>query len=401
MSKIYVIGIDSLGPSSQQVQVLKQCRLLVGGARLLEKLEWYRGERCSITPLADSFAAIRQVLSHGKVGILASGDPLFYGVGRRLMQEFESVDISFLPALSSMQEAFARFKIPWDDATVISLHGRKVSHLPGLLLQYPKTFVFTDRDHSPDILAEEILAYFKTIGESELQGQYRMFVAENLGTDEERKTQGTLREIAQDSFSTLNVVCILGPEGMSSRSFGLSEEEISHSRGLITKNEVRAVTLHKLRLPKTGVFWDVGAGSGSISIEAARMNPGLTIYAIERKDEELENIRMNIRNHRCFNVIPVKGDASKVVSLLPDPDTVFIGGSGGKLEKIVKESAKRLPKGGRLVANGVIERTVCDAPRFMRDNKLLVDTCTVSICRTGQGEEPVVLNPITIMVGSK
>ncbi len=401
MSEIHVIGIDSSGLGKEQKEILTNCKMIVGGDRLLEYVQGYSGKMCSITPLAKALEAIHATLPHGNVGVLASGDPLFYGIGKRLLQEFMSTNICFFPALSSLQEASARFKLSWDDAEIISLHGRRRNHLAGLLLMHSKSFVFTDREHAPNILASEIIAYCETIEEKDLLHRCRMLVAENIGSSEEKISQGSLEEIAGRVFSDLNVVCILVPEGEPCGRLGLSEAEIAHSRGLITKNEVRAVTLHSLRLPKTGVFWDVGAGSGSISIEAARMNPELTVYAIERKGEELFNIKKNIRSHRCYNVIPVVGEAPVATKSLPDPDVVFVGGSGGHLGKIITETVKRLAKGGRLVVNGVIERTVLEAPRYMRDNDLRVNSSTVSISRTRQEEEPVVLNPITIMVGSK
>ncbi len=117
--------------------------------------------------------------------------------------------------------------------------------------------------------------------------------------------------------------------------FGLTEDSIQHSRGLITKNEVRAATLHQLQLPRKGVFWDIGAGSGSLSIEAARANPHLTVYAIEHKEEELENIKNNIVKFGCYNIVPIFGRAPEALVALPDPDRVFIGGSSGSLPDIV------------------------------------------------------------------
>ncbi len=401
MSKIIVIGIDSFGLTLRKNEILTDCTLVVAGNRLLAEVTNPEVEKRSITPLADAMAAIRQALPSGNVGVLASGDPLFFGIGRRLLAEFDSSRVEFFPALSSMQEACARFKLSWDDAELISLHGRKNLHVPGLLLRYPKSLIFTDQAHTPDILARELISYCETIGEGNLPDECRMMVAENIGNDKERVTEGSLHTVASRSFADLNVLCILVPEDGRRGRLGLTENEIAHSRGLITKDEVRAATLHKLRLPKSGVFWDIGAGSGSVSVEAALMNPDLTVYSVERKKEELANIKENICRNRCYNVVPVSGEAPFSIENLPDPDAVFIGGSGGQLEKIIAEAAKRLPNGGRLVVNGVIEKTVTEAPRFMKDNGLSVESSTVQISRTGQADEPVVFNPITIMVGSK
>ncbi len=401
MSKIYVIGVDSLGLSARQEQILGNCGLIVAGKRLMSQVEVPDVSKRNITPLTDALDDIRDAVDYGNVGVLASGDPLFFGIGRRLLSEFDSSKIDFMPALSTMQEAFSRFKLPWDDVRPVSLHGRTSDHLAGLLLRYPKSFVFTDSTHSPDVLAKSILQYCHHICEPDLPKKCRIWVAENIGDDKERIIEGSLQEIAGGKFADLNVVCILVPDNEKGNRLGLTEKELAHSRGLITKDEVRAATLHRLRLPKTGIFWDVGAGSGSVSIEAACINPDLTVYAIERKKEELDNIRENIRRHRCYNVVPIAGEAPDSCLDLPDPDVVFVGGSGGNLEKIVAEVGKRLPMGGRLVVNGVIERTVTDAPKYMADNNLSVECSTLHVSRTGQAIESVVFNPITIMVGSK
>jgi len=185
--------------------------------------------------------------------------------------------------------------------------------------------------------------------------------------------------------------------------FGLTEEEIAHSRGLITKDEVRAVTLHTLRLPSTGVLWDIGAGSGSISVAAARMHPDLTVFAVDQHPEAFANVKKNIRQFGCYNIIPIQGEATEVLNSLPDPDRVFVGGSGGKLPAIIGQAAHRLPSGGRMVVNGVIGATVAEAPQCMAMHGLQVDLTRVQIERTTfpKTESGKVLNPITVMTGRK
>ena len=400
-NKLHIIGISSQKLSTSQENLLAGCSLITGGKRLLQLCKDIPVKTSTITPLDTALSTIGEALKQGNVAVLASGDPLFFGIGKRLIQEFGTETVQVQPALSSMQEAFARFKIPWDDARLISLHGRKHTHIPGILMAHAKTFVFTDHANSPDKLAAGIIYYLKLIGEHSLLDNYKVLVAEDLGSDDENLFTGSLLETAATSFSPLNVMCLLRPEKEAECTFGLRETEIHHSRGLITKDEVRAMTLHRLRLPREGVFWDVGGGSGSISIEAARMNPDLTLYAIERKDEELENIKANICKYGCYNIIPVAGNALDVLGSLPDPQRVFIGGNGGQLEGIIKEAADRLPLGGWLVANGVIEKTITLAPKFMKSHGLTVTTSRITFSRTdGDGKEKT-FNPITIIAGGK
>lgn len=404
MTRIFVIGIAEEQLATWQEQLLQQCTLIIGAERYSEMLPGFSDRYIGITPLQSALAKVREALPHGKVAILASGDPLFYGIGRRLLGEFPQEKIEFFPALSSVQRACALFHIPWDDAKITSLHGRTTGHLPGLLLGHPKHLILTDATNSPDALAGQVLDYLQAIGEDELPATIRMLVAEDISLATERVFSGSLGDIRSRRFSALNITFLLIPgaaQGSPVYRLGLTEEMIHHNRGLITKNEVRAATLHQLRLPETGVLWDVGAGSGSLSIEAARANPGLTIFAIEQKEEELANIKKNIVKFRCFNIVPVPGRAPDVLAGLPAPQRVFIGGSGGALPAIVPTVAARLAEGGILVVNGVAQKTIDTAPGLLRASGFTVQSATVQVSRTDPGGNTTHFNPISIMTGRR
>ncbi|MDK9707420.1 MAG: precorrin-6y C5,15-methyltransferase (decarboxylating) subunit CbiE [Desulforhopalus sp.] len=404
MTRIFVIGIAEEQLATWQEQLLQQCTLIIGAERYSEMIPGFSDRYLSITPLQGALIKIREALPHGKVAILASGDPLFYGIGRRLLSEFPQEKIELFPALSSVQRACALFRIPWDDARITSLHGRTTSHLPGLLLGHAKHLILTDAANSPDFLAGQILDYLQAIGEQELPAAIRMLVAEDIGLSTERITSCSLDEARSQRFSAMNVICLLIPGAALSipeYRLGLTEEIIHHSRGLITKNEVRAATLHQLRLPETGVLWDVGAGSGSLSIEAARANPRLTVFAIEQKDEELANIKKNIVKFRCFNIVAVPGRAPEALAGLPDPQRVFIGGSGGALPAIIPAVAARLAEGGILVVNGVAQKTIDTAPGLLRAAGFTVQSATVQVSRTDPHGNTIHFNPISIMTGSR
>lgn len=405
MFRLILIGVGCQGLTGGQTGMLARCGLIVGAPRHLALVEEMAAEKLVISPLASAIEGIRRGLADGDVGVLASGDPLFFGIGRRLCKEFGGEQLVVLPALSTMQEACARFKLPWDDIVTVSLHGRKAFHAPGLLLAGEKTFVLTDRHNTPASLARQLVAYLELIEDEKLLAGCRVHVAENLGTPEESLFSGTPAEAAGQEFAGLNVLIVTRPRLMSEDipMFGLFEVEIAHSRGLITKDEVRAVTLHALRLPSTGVFWDLGAGSGSISVAAARMHPGLTVFAVDRTAEAFANVKRNIRRFGCYNIIPIRGETTAVLPTLPDPNRVFIGGSGGRLGEIIAQAAGRLPVGGRLVVNGVIEKTVSEAPQCMAAHGLRVELTRMQIERTTYPETVPgkVLNPINVMTGSK
>ncbi len=404
MYKLYVIGIDDLALNNKQEQLLLDCSHVFGTARFGNLVAGLDIDFQPITPLQNAFKQIKQALKSNNVAVFASGDPLFFGIGKRLTEEFSRENIEFYPALSSIQRGCALFKIAWDDARIVSLHGRddQNTHLPSLLLQAQKNLAFTDKANSPDIIAGKLLSYLRLLGDKNLIDNIELLVAEDIGLEDEKVFRGSLSETHNRTFSPLNILCLLAPTLQNPTcTLGLNEDDIHHSRGLITKNEVRAATLHQLQLPATGVLWDVGAGSGSISIEAAKSNPQLTVYAIEHKPEEIENIKNNIVKFGCYNVIPIFGRAPEALSTLPDPDRIFVGGSSGSLDTIVKIGAERLPQGGRFVVNGVIAKTIDSAPKFLSENKFKYRASTIKVSRKDDSGNYTEYNPITIFAGSK
>ncbi len=405
--KIYILGIASPEITNKQQALLKRCSHLFTADRF-RSLAPAGVEIHPITPLTKQLKAIGELLKNDNIAVFASGDPLYYGIVRTLLRHFSAEQLHISPALSSIQRAAALFSIPWDDARLLSLHGRKTLHLPGLFLRHNKNLALTDSTYSPDFICSEILHYFQQIEENDEAREWQAFVAEDIGADSQKIFCGTLEQCAARRFSPLNVFALVRktPFKETDFSFGLSEQDIQHSRGLITKKEVRAATLHALRLPgKQGVFWDVGAGSGSISIEAARLNPELTIYAIEHKEEEIANIKANIRRFRCYNIIPVAGHAPEALAALPDPDSIFVGGSSGMLAEITAIAKERLPantSNGRLVINGVgITKTVETAKKTLTAHDFLWESSEVGVTRISSIGEKQKFNPITIFAGWK
>jgi precorrin-6Y C5,15-methyltransferase (decarboxylating) len=185
--------------------------------------------------------------------------------------------------------------------------------------------------------------------------------------------------------------------------FGLVEKEIRHSRGLITKDEVRAVALHKLTLPQKGVLWDIGAGSGSVSIEAARLSSGLRVYPIEKDDEQIANIEENKVQFDCSNITITAGEAPEALRTLPSPDRVFVGGSHGQLSGIIGVVNERMPK-GIIVINAVTLETLNEAVVLLEKSGFTVDISQVSISRSklvnGQ-RHMAALNQISVIRGER
>ncbi len=347
-------------------------------------------------------------LTKGGIVLLASGDPMFFGIGRRAVKEFGKDMVEILPDLSSIQMAFSRIKEPWDNAFLMSLHGGpdpekrrrlpyEIKDIPLLLQRHNKIAILTDKENNPSVIA-------KGIALSHQPSALRIYVCERLGYADEKITEGTPEEIAAMSFSEPNIVIIqqLAVSGQPSIvTFGLKENEISHSKGLITKDEVRAVTIHKLRLPQKGVFWDIGAGSGSVSIETARLYPELKVFAVEKDEEQINHIRENKKRFNAPNIEIIKGEAPDALISLPPADRAFIGGSSGRLEKIIGFIAKMSVK--IIVINATTIETLNEAILHLKNNGFDAEISEVSVSRskTISGRRHLsALNPVFIIGGN-
>ncbi len=322
--------------------------------------------------------------------------------------------LRLMPDVSSIQLAFSRIKEPWDDALLISLHGNtgpgrrgklpyEPGDLPGLLTAHHTVAVLTDRAHNPAVIAAAFVS-------ARVSCPPLLFsVCERLGHDDETITQGSPDEIAAMSFKDPNVVIIRktgGPPPVRATTyprFGLREEEMAHSGGLITKDEVRAVTLHALRLPEKGVLWDIGAGSGAVSIEAARLCPGLRVFAVERDEGQVGLISQNRALFGLPALTIVDGEAPRALTSLPAPDRVFIGGSGGKFRRIVGAVRRRM-EDGIIVVNAATLETLHEACRQLEKAGYGIRISEVSVARTkpvGDKQHMAALNPVFVITGEK
>ncbi len=354
---ILVIGMGGDGPSGLAREALDHiatARVLAGGRRHLAFFSDWTGETIVIDADIDRFINQRRAVHiREKTVVLASGDPLFHGIGRALLKAFPHDHLVFLPHLSSIQLAFARIKETWDDARVVSLHGRPLrAILAPLNAREPKIAVLTDAVNHPGAIAELILS----LG---MENDYEVCVCENLGGSNERVTHWPAHMATGQSFSPLNVVIlrrVRSADGPVLPLVGIPDEAIRHapgSRGMITKREVRVMVLAYLGLRPGDVLWDVGAGSGSIALEAGHLSPGLEVFAIERDHKAVQDVLGNIQEFGLSGIRVVEAEAPEAFSRLPNPDAVFIGGSGGRFRAIVTEAIQRLRPGGRLVINCV------------------------------------------------
>ncbi len=392
--KVYVIGVGPDSLSQQAIDLLQKVEVIFSARRFNNLIPGTNAEIISITPIKKVIEYIKLNYKNRSIAVLTSGDPLFFGIGRKLIDELGGDPLRFIPAVSSMQIAFSSIKESWNDAMFVSLHGRQ-DDIASLILPFKKVCILTDEINNPSVVAGVLL--------DEGIEDFRAYVCEDMGTANERVTAGTLSDIRDISFSPLNVM-ILVRDKIHTSSFGLRESDFSHTAGLITKDEIRAVTISRLKPPKEGVLWDIGAGSGSVSIEAAMLSARLRIYAIEKDPVQVGHIRKNRRRFGAFNVKPVHNEAPDALLTLPRPDRVFIGGTGGRLNEILDVVLDRLNGPGPVIVNAATIDTMNDALRVFETKGFNTDLTTLQVSRSKQigGKRHLyALNPIFIITGEK
>lgn len=350
---ITVIGYDGeLSPRA--LERLAGASLVVGGQRHLEAVPVPEGARTVV--MGDVREAVAEAVRHdGPVVVVASGDPGFFGIVRRLRSAGATPEV--VPALTSVAVAFARAGLRWDDAEVVSAHGRDLRLAVNTCRRSRKTAVLTAPGSGP-----------RELGEALAQRPDRvLFVAERLGEADERTGWFTAEQAAaRDDWLEPNVVVVTDPlhddeadAPMPWRLGGLGvpdgwalpEDAFQHRDGMVTKSEVRAHVLARLGPRPGSLVWDVGAGSGSVGIECARF--GAAVVVVERYEEQAARAEVNAALHDV-PVQVVVGVAPEVLAVLPDPDAVFVGGGG---PEVVAAVAARRPR-RVVVAVAALERVV-------------------------------------------
>nr|WP_255807597.1 precorrin-6y C5,15-methyltransferase (decarboxylating) subunit CbiE [Cohnella mopanensis] len=395
-----IIGIGDNGKKSllpTYLNWIESSEVLMGGERQLAFFPEYTGIKIVLKgSLANSANRLIEEAGLGKrCVVLASGDPLFYGIGGYLSSK---LDVEIYPTTSSIQAAFARLGESWQDAEVVSLHGRSMKGLAQRIDGKSKVALLTDENNHPGAIAAYLLDFGMT--------EYRMFVAENLDGESERCGWYELQEAGGHTFSPLNVV-ILRHDADASASIpswplGIEDEAFSQrkpDKGLITKKEIRVLSLGQLALKPDSIVWDIGTCTGSVAIEAARIAKQGQVYAIEKNAADLQNCLENMRRFRA-DITAVQGLAPEGLESFPDPDSVFLGGTGGEMKELLRICAERLRPGGRIVLNAVTIENLYEANKILAAEGLAVNISMVQISRS----KPILdmtrfegLNPVYII----
>lgn len=340
---------DDLSP--QYREHIKRADVLAGGQRLLDSFPDFSGERIAVGAHARETALELAARSEREqIVVLASGDSLFFGIGALFVPLVPAERLTVLPNITAAQAALSRLKIDWPQTRFFTAHGRTAVLPWQTVLQSQSAVIYTDSLHTPSSVAADLISHWPAAG-----GR-KGAIVENLGADE-RITTGSLKKLTAVECGGFSML-VLFPSGGGHPPLplGLSDETYEHENGLITHPEVRAVILSKLRLSR-GILWDLGAGSGSVGIEAAGLCEGLAVHAVEQKEARCGQIRNNAAACGCPSLTVHCGEILNCISSLPAPDRVFIGGGGSDIAVMTQKAFARLNSGGVLVASAVLLET--------------------------------------------
>ena len=394
---IDVAGVSASGLSPEVRALAAQAEVIAGGRRILALL----GE-CSARKIELDGAILRdpsalvQALTGRRALVLASGDPLYNGIGGTLLNCFPPECLRFHPQVTAFQVLSAKLGIPWEKASHFSVHGKE--SLPWRrMLSSGLAVIYCDAKRSAQHVASGLIAAYPA------GAGRRAAVGCDLGTESEWMESSTLGAIANDTRAdrSLSILVLFPSSSAPELPLGLDDASYVHDGNVITHPEVRAVVLSKLRL-HSGVMWDVGAGSGSVGLEAAGLCPALQVYAVEQSASRAANIRCNAERESLGNYHLCEGTFSGKEKELPDPDFVFVGGGGAELEEILKQSFVRLAPGGVLAATAVLVESVCVLSSVLKEYRRELLTLNVaralplagSFCCKAE-------NPVTLAVFAK
>lgn len=340
----------------------------------------------------ETFERLREELKAGDVSLLVSGDAGIFSLLPLIKKNFPDEDIVVLPGVSSLQSLCAKAGETWQDAVILSGHGRNI----------PDEKILDAAEHNRSVIffcdAKKNPAWLCALLDSAGLGGVNTVVGERLGSEEERVRRGAARELARESFDSLAIVLLIN-DGFSGRAPLLPEDsDFIRTEGIpMTHEEVRAVIIAKLRLTPETVLWDVGAGTGSVSIAAAQLCR--RVHAVEVNAEAAELVRENAKKFRLHNVKVYESSALAKLAELPKPDAVFIGGSGPELPAILDCVSER-GSGIRVVVSAVSLKTsaLCTM-KLSGDGFTAFDAAQIAVSRikrVGNAQIWQARNPVTI-----
>ena len=394
---VTLIGMGSGQPENLTLQglaALRQADLILGARRLLAVLPAGCTENRAAAYRPDEVAELLQTSGAENAVLIYSGDTGFYSGASSMMEKLEALGVRarVLPGLSSIQLLAAALGRPWQGWNLVSAHGRTCDPVAECMQGRP-TFFLTGGSEDPATLCAQLAAE----GFGDVQG----VVGQCLGTPEEKLFRGSVKELAAGRFNSLSVLLVEAAEVLPRRAPGLPDEAFERGDVPMTKQEVRAAVLAKLAVRPEDILWDVGAGTGSVSVELALAAPRGRVYAVECRPEGCALIKANREKFRTRNLVLVEGLAPAALSDLPAPDAVFIGGSKGSLAAIVDAALDKNPD-ARICVSAIALESLSAAVAALTAKGRTVQVSQIAVSRAravGGLHLMMAQNPIYLITG--
>ncbi len=386
----YGTGAGDCLPETQRV--LNAAGLVLGAPRLLERAGVAPPRGVAAVSASELAVAINAAQADS-VCVLMSGDSGFYSGTRLLLPLLTGHEVLVLPGISSVQALSAALQMPWQGWRLCSAHGIdcNVAHE---VSRHAECFFLTGGEQTPDALCQTLTdCGFGTLN---------AFVGSDLGSVDQRLAKGTVAELARRRFSPLSVLLVQNPAPRKRVGFGLPDTAFVRGNIPMTKSEARVVALSKLRLSSSDIVFDIGAGTGSVAVEAAMLLDTGRVYAIEQKAEGCRLITENAQKLGAFNLTCIEGVAPDALRPLPAPDAAFIGGSGGRLREIAALLLDKNPQVCLVVAAVTLE-TIAEAVGLFNELNLPnTETVQVAVSRAeplGRYHLMAAQNPVYMISG--
>jgi precorrin-6Y C5,15-methyltransferase (decarboxylating) len=372
LKKINIAGIFPGRPLNPEAEkCIRQSQVVFSGTRNMDMVPETDAKIIKIGDIKKFSTDLENEFKAGRsITVLASGDPMFYGIGKYILNRYNIDDVCIIPEVSSLQVALSRIGMDANDIYTVSLHGRDIKGLAQRIRNKSKIAIFTDCNNTPSSISKYMLDFNLM--------DYTTYIFEKLGYEDERIGKYTLEEITAKEFNRLNIMVL--KKNSENRHIFPDDNLFLRRNENITKKEVRDISIMELELNNGDTMWDIGSGSGSVAIYGTIFDPEGNIYAIEKDKTLCSYIEENMKKFSSdINII--NGMAPEILDGLPDPDAVFIGGSSGRLNEIINYSYNKMKDGGRLVANITTIENLNIAMEYIKEHKLKYKVVQANISR--------------------
>lgn len=405
-----VLNIIGIGPGDAgfvypaALGIAEECDVLIGGRRNLDLFDHLNKEKVVVgNNLEEISSYIASHISNQRIAVLVTGDPGLYSMMTFLKKSLGKIEMNVFPGISSIQYLCSKLQLTWDDMYITSVHGREQENFSRDIKSHKKTALFTGGGNKPDSIC-------KKLTESGFKG-LKVTVGENLSYPNERIVTGSLEEIAGKNFDGLSIMIVehgenfmFMPSIWRYKTQGLPDELFIRGDVPMTKSEIRAVSLSKLKLEDGHIVYDIGAGTGSVTVECALTCSSGRVYAIEKNPAAIGLIRRNMNKFELKNIEIIEAEAPEIEEEVVAPDRVFIGGSSGNMAGIFKWLTGLNPY-VRIVVNAITIESAYEAIENFEKyafKDMEIAQVAVSRGRNAGGKHLMqALNPVYIISGEK